>query len=1241
MERICRITSLLLLVPLVALLAAASPQGLERELQMRALQAERDAFMGAKDWPGVLQVTRRMSTVDPEHPQIFLGLVLMSARQGKLGEAAALQEDFSPQPGPGRAYGGAVLLFLQGKSAESFAACERALEGYLADDHPSGEASARTLLGNLHLRSLRPDDAVREYARVVEILDDLQDRKGLGDLLDNLGSVEFQRGNLEGALENQRRALTIRQELGDRSGEAKTWNNIGLSLGGGNDAAGAIDAFQRALALHRELGDAPAEGRCLTNLGLLYLERRELQQAVDVFTTATRLAREAGDRRAEANSLTNLGLAHQTRGNPDEAGVQHTQALAIRRELGDRSGEAASLRNLALVQEARGLWADAVDDLQAARAIHDELDDVVGQAWVLRNLGNLRRKLGAAGEGIELLQTAQELFRQQGFVSGEATVDDDLGNAWLALGDTEQARQSYEAALKLRTESGDRAGEAASLERLGLLAIQQGEFRVAKDRLQQCLQLAEDLADSPLKASAWTDLANLHLGQGDLVEALRLQSRALDLQRRQQDRRGEVTSLNNLGAIYASIGENERAVRYIRDALAQMVSLPDRAQEALVRNNLGLLLAQSGDAQAALVEQQLSLDIRRELGDIRGAAFTGVNAAETLRLLGRPDAAAELLDRSLAGFREVGDRRGQAFTLNAIGDLRRARGTLDPALEAHREALVIATETGLTEDEGLARAGIADVLRRSGETDQALVEYLRAIDQVEKLRSNLSTGEFKSRYLSRKIDLYESAVALLLSDESPSEEMMDRAFQLAERARARSLLDLLAESRAKARHGVAPELLRQEDLLLGTIASAAARLPRTTDESARAVLQRELEDGEEKLALLKVEIRRSAPRYGDLRYPVAATLAEMRTSVLRDDESLLEYFLGEEVSFLWVVQPAGTEVHRLPPRTEIDALVDRFTRDLQSPALALGPSPAGSRAGQELARILLPGVTPAGRLIVVPDGVLYHLPFEALPLGVGYLVEEHELAYVPSATTLRLLRGGVPSAASKAFLGVGNPLPALPQEGFPALPFSAQEVERAAAHFPPTERRVLLGAAATKQTLQDLDLADYRILHFATHGRIDETVPSRSGILLSRRDGAAGERFLTLNEIFHLELDADLVVLSACRSRRGRLMRGEGLVGITRGLFYAGARSVIVSLWNVNDRSTADFMDVFYGELGKGSSVAGALRRAKLDFLTHRRPGYRGTTRWAPFLLIGDPDAGKVNPPPGAPTIHSEGGWFR
>jgi len=1238
MERNCRIARVLLLLPLAALLAGASSEGLEQELQIRTLQTQRDALMAGKDWPGAMQVTRRMSAVDPEHPQVFLGLVLMSARQGKLAEVAALQEDFSPLPGPGRAYGDAVLLFLQGKSDESFAACERALKGYLAAGHASGEASARTLLGNLHLRSLRPDDAVLQYTRVVEILEDLEDRKGLGDLLDNLGSVEFQRGNMTDALENQRRALAIRRELGDRSGEAKTWNNIGLSLRAQDDAPGAVDAFRRALALHRELGDPPAEGRCLTNLGLLYLDRRELEPAVDAFTTAVRLAREAGDRRAEANSLTNLGLALQAQGQPGEAGKQHAQALVIRRELNDRPGEADSLNNRALVREARGRWVDATLDLEAARALHEELDDVVGEAWVLRNLGNLRRKLGAAGEGIALLQAAQERFQRQGLVSGEATVGDDLGNAWLALGDTEQARQSYEAALELRVQSGDRAGQAASLERLGLLAIRQGEFHMAADRLRRCLQLAEVLSDLPLKATAWTDLANLRLGQGDLVEALQLQLRALELQREQHDQHGEVTSLNNLGAIYASIGEKERAVRYVRDALARMASLPDRSQEALVRNNLGLLLSESGEVEAGLVEQQRSLDIRRELGDIRGAAFTGVNVADTLQLLGRPGPAADILDASLAGFRTVGDRRGQAFTHNAIGDLQRARGLLDPALESHRKALAIATETGLTEDEGLARAGIADVLERRGETALALAEYLRAIDQVEKLRSHLSTGEFKSRYLSGKIDLYESAVALLLSAESPTEEAIERAFQLAERARARSLLDLLAESRAEARRGVAPELLRQEGLLLGSLASAAARLPRTTDESARAGLLRELEEGEERLALLKVEIRRSAPRYADLRYPVATTLQEMRNSVLRDNESLLEYALGEEHSFLWVVQAGGVEVHRLPPRRQVDAQVESYLRELQSPAGALGPSPAGSRAGQELARILLPGGIPDGRLLVVPDGALYHLPFEALPLDEGYLVEKHELAYVPSATTLRLLRGGKVSAASKAFLGVGNPLPELPQEGFPALPFSGQEVERAASHFPAAERRVLIGAAATKQALQDLDLADYRTLHFATHGRIDETVPSRSGILLSRRDGAAGERFLTLNEIFHLELDSNLVVLSACRSRRGRLMRGEGLVGITRGLFFAGARSVIVSLWNVNDRSTADFMDLFYAELGQGSSVAGALRRAKLDFLTHRRAGYRGTTRWAPFLLVGDPDAGKVNLPPGTPTIHTEGG---
>jgi CHAT domain-containing protein len=256
------------------------------------------------------------------------------------------------------------------------------------------------------------------------------------------------------------------------------------------------------------------------------------------------------------------------------------------------------------------------------------------------------------------------------------------------------------------------------------------------------------------------------------------------------------------------------------------------------------------------------------------------------------------------------------------------------------------------------------------------------------------------------------------------------------------------------------------------------------------------------------------------------------------------------------------------------------------------------------------------RLIIVPDGPLHHVPFEALVHKGRFLIEDHEISVVPSSTTLLLMRSQASSRAGITFLGVGDPVPGGGDDL--VLPYSRIELEKIAGLFEEPARTLLTGRSATRTALKSLDLTRYRFVHFATHGLLKEG-ERRTGMWLGATTKDGSDSVLTLDDVLSMRMDANLVVLSACRSGLGELIDGEGLISLTRAFLYAGSRSVVVALWDVNDASTVDFMKVFYGGLRSGDAPAAALRKAKLSFIRSDRAPRREPYRWAPFILVGAP----------------------
>jgi CHAT domain-containing protein len=545
-----------------------------------------------------------------------------------------------------------------------------------------------------------------------------------------------------------------------------------------------------------------------------------------------------------------------------------------------------------------------------------------------------------------------------------------------------------------------------------------------------------------------------------------------------------------------------------------------------------------------------------------------------------------------------------------------------------------------------------------------------ALTLAESLRTNVASQDLRVSYLAARQNYYELYIDVLmqLHRRSPGQEYAGLALHVSERARARSLLEALAESRADIRQGVDPALLERERVARRRLdareRSRIELLSRRHTPAQAAAAEQELEKLLQEYRDVRTEIRVRSPRYAALTEPQPISLADIQTRLLDDRSLLLEYWLGEERSYLWAVTTTSIRGYTLPGRSRIEASARRFYDLLIESRQRLARAET-ERAAIELGALLLgPVANDIGgrRLLIAADGILHYIPFAALsdpsaglesppspvrtgsraaaasagcPPGARYcpLIAGHEMANLPSASALDVIRkeqGNRPAAArtlaifSDPVFAASDPRVTAPassaaSSGFERLPFSRREADAIAALAPPDRTLKALDFEASRAAAERADLAGYRFVHFATHGVVDTARPELSGLVLSLvdRSGRPQEGFLRLPELYNLNLGADLVVLSACRTALGREIKGEGLVGLARGFMYAGSPRVVASLWDVRDQATAELMTHFYrGMLRDGLSPAAALRAAQIELWksgTYEAPFY-----WAAFVLQGE-----------------------
>jgi CHAT domain-containing protein/tetratricopeptide (TPR) repeat protein len=977
-----------------------------------------------------------------------------------------------------------------------------------------------------------------------------------------------------------------------------------------------------------------------------------------------RPAREDDHRRIEAEAASAKGHRLRRQGTAESLRSSVTafeDAIAQWRALGDRKQLASALHALGLVYRNLGRVREAIAALTEAASL--QVGDVRRRAATLNGLGSAYLVSGDPQRALAMFEEALDGERRTQDVRNEAKTLNNMGTVLMDLGQMHRAIAAYQEALA-KADPQEVAPRATRMSNLGAAYGNIGDVPKAKEYLTRALDLRRSIGDKRGQAATLYVLGNVSQEIGELQQALEYLGQSLELRRATGDRPGEASSLQGLGSCYAKLGEPQVALEYFSQSRKIRREIGNREEEADSLMHISAIHGQLRQRSLAIEYGVEALRLTQEVGNprVEGEAFASLG--ELYLDFGEPVKALDHFERAIPLSRRSSEVTAEAKATGGIGSAQIDLGHAAEAIDALRRALVLASRTGnkLEEIEFEYRLGRAHA--QLGALAEARVALERAVAAADGVRSRVAGADFRAHYFATVRRTHELLIDTLMRLDSaePGKGFRGKAFEVAERSRARGLLELLTESRADLRESIESPLMDQERTLEAALAAKtdyAMRIAKLTPgEVELAAAQRELDSLTIAFREVEAEIRAKSPKYAALTQPSTLTVDDIQRSLLDSDTVLLEYALGQERSYVWSITQDTFEARVLPARSVIEAAVRRGYRQLSEH----DPGNVGSseRSLIELGALLigtLGNAVAARRIVVVADGSLEYLPFGVLPARLGVpLLLEHEIVTLPSASTLAELRreGAQHRAATKIAAVIADPVfdKADPRVRYKAslgagaldsdrptsttvdirrsameagigrlerLQFSRREADVIRELLPASERFSALDFDASRETLLSSALGDYRMVHIATHGLINSRHPELSGLVLSLvdRQGRTQNGFVQGYELYKLRLGADLVVLSACQTALGEQIRGEGLISLTRPFMYAGVPRIVASLWQVPDRATAELMTRFYrGVIGNRLSPAAALREAQLGLRKIRR--WSHPYFWAGFTLQGD-----------------------
>jgi CHAT domain-containing protein len=837
----------------------------------------------------------------------------------------------------------------------------------------------------------------------------------------------------------------------------------------------------------------------------------------------------------------------------------------------------------------------------------------------------------------------------------------------IATGDKHLASYQFVQALEQFTAIPESATPPQLLEKytgLAMALMGQGRYTGVGEHVDRAMALAAQIGTDSAIVSAENVRGQYegHMKIGD--RGLAAFQRAADLASRAGQSKSLAAVYGNLSTAYQGLEDWERSA-YFAQKEYDLDPKPSPARSFSYRASRGIAFFELYDRDAAEIEFKAALELSALTKRPRDRSFAIGELAFLYWTFDRDaDRALALYDEAieLAVTAKVTPLAANWLTNRA--NIYRDTGDYAKAEEGYRESVRMLDAGGLSRQTFHMWKNIGQTMRLTGRTKESAALLIKLIDErtpeasarhlwqahmelasalatlgdregarrhfetmlslLEEQRKTAILDSFRTGTFAHALsayDPYERYIRFLLEE---GEARAIDALAVAERARARSFLEALASVRGAVAAKLPAPLLAEESRIGRAISAAQERLRSPSlDQVQRQAALTELSQAENAREQFLLAMRVEHPALAEARYPTLLHASEIQQS-LRAGETALVFFLAEPASIRWIVTRERIRHGLLPGRSAIERDADRVRQLLRAPADA-----AATRAATtQLSRALFDGVDLDGDrpLVVVPHGVLHYIPFEALPVGNRLLIEQRPVSYAPSLNALVQLRRAPANTTAFRVLAVGNPaLAAAASSGseragdvenlalLGPLPFAERELHAIGRTFP-DRTRILSGASARESDLRAPELSRFPVIHFATHGLVSDAQPKRSGLLMAPERGEDG--LLQMDEIYGLGLKANLIVLSACQTAIGREITGEGLVGISRAFFYAGARSVVATLWNLNDRFAAEFVERFYRELKIGVPAEDALRAAKIAYVND--PRYSHPFYWSSLVMLGD-----------------------
>lgn len=1006
---------------------------------------------------------------------------------------------------------------------------------------------------------------------------------------------------VKAAIPALKEAKGLFHDLGDVFYEASATNLLAIAVQYLEGLPAAIPVYEETLALRIQAGDVTGARQTAFNMASLYFQLRDKEKCFAYCLRARKEFAASTDRYIQLLVYTYEMAYRTTFENYTDLDELAAKGVQVARDLGFTAN---------------------VVSLTVNYGIH------------LHNRGELSHSMKVLHEGLKL---ARE-FKMPEF---EGTANEQLAEIYFALADLDQSLHFRLKAVDCFSQAKSGLNLLANQVGIAIIALRKGEYQKASDQFHRLLESARQLKSKINEGNILHNLSLLAVETGDYEKAMDYNDQSLRAFDGNPSPIYQIQAINHKINLMVEYYKDRKALDLSEKVIAQVQTFPDKRYECYLRTNYATALSYFGEYEKALAQYETILSL----------------------------------------WQRVGDRYGEGHTLVRMGSVASFLKQPERARESFLKALPICQAAFSYDNVASCYLGLAVLDRDAEKYFAALEKSLKAIEINESLRTNFQDQQARSKLLSKKLEYYEFHIDLLMRmhHQDPSKGYNRQAFEFSDRTRARSLAELLTEARVDIRQGVSPDLLDRERSLREQFQARALEMQQVTQQNAPPdqieAVEKDLRSISEHYQQVQTEIRRQSPRYAQLTQPQGIDVASLQKNILDADSALVEFSLGKESSYVWVLTTTGIESKSLPNRAEIEPLA-RTVYELLTARQAKMTGTSVERleriaqadteywkASARLSELLFQGLKlPATkkRLIIVPDGALNYVPFAALPRWTTpersstkttstpvVLLQDFEMVNLPSASVIGLLRKELSERRqpSKQIAIFADPVfevtdvRVTPAKTEPApgssdqlehhridlstlkrLVFSRQEALGITSLVPQDQYSLALDFKANLPTVQSSELADYRILHFATHGILNTTIPEISGLVLSlvTPGGESQNGYLRLTDVYNLSLQSELVVLSACQTGLGKEIKGEGIIGLTRGFMYAGTPRVVSSLWMVDDSVTAELMKQFYaGILGpKRLSPAAALRQAQLGLA--RKGRRRFPYYWAAFQVQGE-----------------------